>query len=104
MEILYNLPLLQMLAHYASILKREHILRVRHLLHRNQHFGPQLTILCTKAGIRLIEIPVNYRPRVGHSSVTGSLKKSLVLGFKMIALILLYRFKKIHFPSIDKKV
>ncbi|MFA5644878.1 MAG: glycosyltransferase family 2 protein [Candidatus Ratteibacteria bacterium] len=104
MEILYNTTTLTDVGCTMRLLKREAYRRVQPAFTiGTQHFGPQLTILCVKAGIRTIEIPVNYRPRVGHSSVTGSLKKSLVLGFKMIALILLYRFKKIHFPSIDKK-
>jgi len=57
------------------------------------HFGPELTLIVIRSGARLIEIPVNYRPRVGTSSVTGSAKKAFVLGMKMIALIVKYRFK-----------
>ncbi|MCM8827700.1 MAG: glycosyltransferase family 2 protein [Candidatus Omnitrophica bacterium] len=59
-----------------------------------QHFGPELTILVAKNKVRFMEIPVNYKPRVGESSVTGSFRKAFVLGMKMIWLIIRYRFKR----------
>src|SRR6185503_17585368 len=43
-------------------------------------------------GIPFIEIPVNYRRRVGESSVTGDLWKAFKLGLRMITLVLSYRF------------
>ncbi|MCM8822290.1 MAG: glycosyltransferase family 2 protein [Candidatus Omnitrophica bacterium] len=44
-----------------------------------QHFGPELTILVAKNKVRFMEIPVNYKPRVGESSVTGSFREAFVL-------------------------
>jgi hypothetical protein len=41
--------------------------------------------------IPFIEIPVNYRSRVGESSVTGDLWKAFWLGVRMITLVLEYR-------------
>jgi hypothetical protein len=41
--------------------------------------------------IPFVEIPVNYRPRVGVSSVTGNLWKAFVLGLQMIVLVWQYR-------------
>lgn len=40
-----------------------------------------------------IQIPVNYKERVGTSSVTGDLKKAIKLGFQMILLIIAMRFQ-----------
>ena len=51
-------------------------------------FGPQLLLLVILNKIRFIEIPVNYRPRVGESSVTGSKVKAFFLGMSMIGMIL----------------
>ncbi|MCS7180397.1 MAG: hypothetical protein NZ891_03495, partial [bacterium] len=59
-----------------------------------EHFGPEMTLLVIKTKTKFIEIPVNYKPRVGKSSVTGSMKKAFFLGLKMIFLILRYRFKR----------
>lgn len=57
------------------------------------HFLPEMVILGLQAGLRIIEIPVNYRGRVGESKITGTLKGTLRTGFRMIALILRYRFR-----------
>ncbi len=54
-------------------------------------FGPQITLLTILNGIPFIEIPVNYRQRVGQSSVTGSKVKAFFLGMSMIGMILRYR-------------
>jgi glycosyltransferase involved in cell wall biosynthesis len=58
------------------------------------HFLPDMLIQSLKAGLRVIEIPVNYRSRVGESKITGSLKGTLKTGFNMIGLILLASFRK----------
>jgi glycosyltransferase involved in cell wall biosynthesis len=52
------------------------------------HFLPEMVILALKRGLRVIEVPVNYRGRIGESKITGSLKGVLRTGFNMIALIL----------------
>lgn len=56
------------------------------------HFLPEMVILALKGGLRVIEVPVNYRGRVGESKITGSLRGTLVTGVRMIALVLKYRF------------
>jgi hypothetical protein len=43
----------------------------------------------------VIQIPVNYLPRVGVSSVTGDMRKAVLLGLWMIGLVLRYRFKSL---------
>ena len=55
------------------------------------HFLPEMVILALKRGLRVIEVPVNYRGRVGESKITGTLKGTLRTGFAMIVLILRYR-------------
>jgi glycosyltransferase involved in cell wall biosynthesis len=56
-------------------------------------FGPQLMLLTILNGISFIEIPVNYRKRVGKSSVTGSKLRAFALGLEMISMILSYRLR-----------
>ena len=36
------------------------------------HAGPEMMLLAISAGVRFVEVPVNYLPRVGTSSATGS--------------------------------
>jgi glycosyltransferase involved in cell wall biosynthesis len=47
-------------------------------------FGFEMTLLAVKHKVRFMEIPVNYRKRVGVSSVTGSKVKAFRLGMRMI--------------------
>ena len=51
------------------------------------HFGPEMTLLGFLSGARTIEIPLNYKPRVGRSTVTGNRWVALLLGLRMIAVI-----------------
>ncbi len=56
-------------------------------------FGPEMMILTMLHGQKVIQIPVNYLPRVGESSVTGDFGKAFVLGVTMIGLVLKYRLR-----------
>jgi hypothetical protein len=56
------------------------------------HFLPEMVILALKKNIKIIEVPVNYRGRVGESKITGKLSGTLRTGFRMIGIILKYRF------------
>ncbi|GAB4485741.1 MAG: hypothetical protein OHK006_12430 [Thermodesulfovibrionales bacterium] len=57
------------------------------------HFGVEMMLLIALRRLKFIEIPLNYRPRVGVSSVTGSMRKAVILGFIMIWTILKYRWR-----------
>lgn len=59
------------------------------------HAGAEIMMLVIVSGTRFVEIPVNYLPRVGNSSVTGNPLKALSLGLQMIALVLRFR---LHAP------
>jgi glycosyltransferase involved in cell wall biosynthesis len=54
------------------------------------HFLPEMVILALKGGLRVIEVPVNYRGRVGESKITGTLKGTLATGVRMIGLVFRY--------------
>jgi glycosyltransferase involved in cell wall biosynthesis len=55
------------------------------------HFLPEMVILALKGGLRVIEVPVNYRGRVGESKITGTLRGTLLTGTRMIGLVFRYR-------------
>ena len=55
------------------------------------HFLPEMVILGLRRGLKIIEVPVNYRGRVGESKITGTLRGTLRTGFRMIGLILRFR-------------
>jgi glycosyltransferase involved in cell wall biosynthesis len=52
------------------------------------HFLPEMVILGLKRGLRIIEVPVNYRGRIGESKITGTFKGAVRTGVNMIALAL----------------
>ncbi|MCX5769100.1 MAG: glycosyltransferase family 2 protein [Candidatus Hydrogenedentes bacterium] len=54
-------------------------------------FGPEIMLLTILNKLPFTEIAVNYRARVGKSSVTGSKIKAFFLGIQMIFMILKYR-------------
>lgn len=57
----------------------------------SSHFLPEMVILALKKNIKIIEVPVNYRGRVGESKITGTLTGTLRTGLRMIGTILRYR-------------
>lgn len=62
------------------------------------HFSPELMIVGIRSGLVCVEIPVNYRDRVGTSKITGQFQKAFRLGLLMIAMIVRFRFKS--FPQV----
>lgn len=54
-------------------------------------FGPHLLLLTVLNGFPFIEIAVNYRRRVGESSVTGNKMRAAMLGLEMVSMVLRYR-------------
>lgn len=60
------------------------------------HFLPEMVILALSHRLRLIEIPVNYRGRVGESKITGSPTTAVKVGLQMIRLILEYRWRTLR--------
>ncbi len=55
------------------------------------HFLPEMVCLALLERQRLVEVPVNYRVRVGESKITGSMQTALRVGAHMVGLILRYR-------------
>jgi glycosyltransferase involved in cell wall biosynthesis len=55
------------------------------------HFLPEMVCLALLERMRVIEVPVNYRGRVGESKITGSLETAVRVGARMIGLIVRYR-------------
>jgi glycosyltransferase involved in cell wall biosynthesis len=55
------------------------------------HFLPEMVCLALLEGQRLVEVPVNYRDRVGQSKITGSMGTALRVGLHMVGVILRYR-------------
>ena len=55
-------------------------------------FGFEMMLNAIISKYNVIQIPVNYLPRIGMSSVTGKKSKAFILGMQMIGLLLKKRF------------
>ncbi len=51
------------------------------------HFSPDMILSALLANLRIVEIPVRYKERVGTSKITGSTTKAMLVGLRMIWLI-----------------
>lgn len=92
MEFLFNTTFLSDVGCTMRLLHRHVYEAVRpQFTVGGSHFGPQLMLLVILNGFPFVEIPVNYRKRVGVSSVTGNLFRAFTLGCQMILMILRYR-------------
>ncbi len=58
---------------------------------RNYGWTVEMQVKAALAGLRLAEVPVRYRRRVGTSKISGTLAGTLKAGYRIIATILRYR-------------
>ncbi len=59
-----------------------------------QYFSPEFMIRVLRGGLRSVEIPVQYGPRIGTSKITGSWWRAVRLGARMVLFILKERLTK----------
>jgi glycosyltransferase involved in cell wall biosynthesis len=57
-------------------------------------FGLEMLLLAVILRSKVVQVPVNYHPRVGVSSVTGDLRKTISLGMEMLRMVLRMRLKR----------
>lgn len=57
------------------------------------HAGAEIMLLTIVSGARFVEVPVNYLPRVGVSSVTGKRREAIAVGLEMLRLVLRFRLR-----------
>jgi glycosyltransferase involved in cell wall biosynthesis len=94
MEFLFNSTNLTDVGCTMRLIRREALVKLDHEFSvGGSAFGPEMMLLSLLHGLRVIQVPVNYLPRIGVSSVTGDGRKALRLGMTMIGLVLRYRLR-----------
>lgn len=94
MEFLFNTTFLSDVGCSMRLLHRHAFERIRpQFAVGGSAFGPHLMLLVILNDLAFVEIPVNYRSRVGVSSVTGSKVRAFFLGCEMILMVLGYRLR-----------
>ena len=99
LELLFGGPSLSDCGCTFRLLSRSAYRKIhRYLTVGGSHFLPEMVIYGLVRRQRLIEIPVNYRGRVGTSKITGSWKGTVHTAWNMILLILRSRWQVSFFP------
>lgn len=94
MEILYNTPSLSDVGCTFRLIKRSALERmIDDFRIKSNFFDPEMILLSKWKKLKFIQLPVNYKVRIGESKATGSLKKSIIIGMQMIWLILSFPFR-----------
>ncbi len=94
LQLLFGGPSLSDCGCTLRLIRREALLAIEPGLSvGGSHFLPEMVVLALQRRLRVIEIPVNYRGRVGDSKITGSRLTTLAVGTRMIRLILGYRLR-----------
>jgi glycosyltransferase involved in cell wall biosynthesis len=94
-EVLYNTSYLSDVGCTFRVMTRE---QAQMILEQStldgSAYGLEMLLLAVIQPAKLVQVPVNYRQRVGVSSVTGDLGKTIALGMEMIGLVLRMRLKR----------
>jgi len=91
-EALFNTSHLSDVGCTYRLLRRESARRIAESMTvGGSHAGAEILLLAIASGTRFVEVPVNYLPRVGISSVTGKPLAALAVGLRMILLIVRFR-------------
>lgn len=71
---------------------------------RDQDYGwtAEMQAKAARAGVRAIEVPVSYHRRIGRSKITGTVKGTVLAGYKIITTILRLRFIPGDSPAVTK--
>ena len=102
MEFLFNSTNLTDVGCTMRLISRDALVRIApEFSIQGSAFGPEMMLLSLLHGLRIVQIPVNYLPRVGESSVTGDIRKTVPLGLWMIGVIVQYRFRAWLTPRWD---
>lgn len=59
---------------------------------RDYGWTAEMQAKAARAGVRTKEVPVSYHRRIGRSKITGTVKGTVLAGWKIITTILKYRF------------
>lgn len=54
----------------------------------------EMQVKALRRGLRVVEVPVSYRRRVGASKITGTVKGTILAGYKILWTVLRYSVRK----------
>jgi glycosyltransferase involved in cell wall biosynthesis len=94
LQVLFGGPSLSDCGCTLRLIRRDAARRLLpHFTVGGSHFLPEMVCLALLQKQRVVEVPVNYRDRVGQSKITGSLRTTVEVGTRMIGIIVRYRLR-----------
>jgi len=95
LEILFSGPSLTDVGCTYKLIHKSALSEIQHKLHvQGSHFSPHFMITAINSNLNCVEIPVNYKPRIGTSKITGgNVFNTFKLGLYMFVFILLEKIK-----------
>ena len=66
-------------------------LQAMHMRDRTFGWTVEMQLKAAKQKLRIAEVPVDYRKRIGFSKISGTVKGSVLAGWKIITTIIKYR-------------
>jgi glycosyltransferase involved in cell wall biosynthesis len=94
-EVLYNTVYLSDVGCTMRVLSRDAAAAIEPCYSRTgSSFGLEQLVLVVSSGMTFVQVPVNYRPRVGESAVTGDFMKAVRLGLEMIGIAVRSRIRR----------
>jgi hypothetical protein len=95
LEYLYNGPCLTDVGCTMKFIKKNNLHKIRNQFTvKGSHFSPDFMILAIKNKLKCVEIPINYKERVGDSKITSDFWKSFKLGLIYIIFIIKKKYVK----------
>lgn len=96
-ELIFNTSTLSDVGCTMKIIRRDALHRIENQFTEGRDcFSVEIMLLAIINKLRFIEIPINYKSRVGISKITGNIKKAIKVGLCMICIIIKYRLKTIY--------
>lgn len=93
-EVLFNTAYLSDVGCTFRVLHRRALERIVPEFNRHDSaFGLEMMLHVVRLRVPFVQVPVRYLPRVGESAVTGSRRKAVTLGIRMIGLVLRTRMR-----------
>lgn len=61
---------------------------------RNYGWTVEMQVRAAQLGLRGVEVPVDYRPRIGTSKVSGTVRGTVLAGYKILATLFILQVRK----------
>lgn len=95
LQVLYNGPSMKDAGGTFRLMTKQSIKKILpHVTRLDSILLPDMVTISLRKKLKVLEIPVNYRKRIGFSKLSGTKFNSLMVGFSMIKVILVNKIRK----------